>query len=61
MLPPFIIEQIRKREEERRQHEQRPTLELPLPAPPSRKRPVSSEQTPEEDRDRGVVILDLLG
>ena len=60
MLPPFIIEQIRKREEERRQHEQRPALELPLPGPAPRKRPVS-EQTPEEDRDRGVVILDLLG
>ncbi len=60
MLPPFIIEQIRKREEERRQHEQRPALELPLPVPPPRRKP-AGEQTPDDERDRGVVILDLLG
>ena len=54
MLPPFIIEQIRKREEERRHHE-RPHLELPLPipvAPPRR-----SER--DEEADRGVLIVDL--
>jgi hypothetical protein len=55
MLPPFIIEQIRKREEE----ESRPrehVIELPLPAPvrgPRRDRK-------EDEADRGVVIIDLV-
>lgn len=60
MLPPFIIEQIRKREEERRQHEQRPALELPLPMPTPSQRRKPSEPS-DDERDRGVVILDLLG
>ena len=59
MLPPFIIEQIRQREEkERTQREERqPRLELPLDRMPARPR------GPEEDDDlnRGVIILDLLG
>jgi hypothetical protein len=59
MLPPFIIDQIRRREEEelRRQDEQ-PRLELPVDAfPPKRKRDREEEQ--EEDPERGVIILDL--
>ncbi|HOU90041.1 MAG TPA: hypothetical protein PLU22_03300 [Polyangiaceae bacterium] len=58
MLPPFIIEQIRRREEEaRRKREEReqPRLELPedmyRPAPEAPEAPESVE--------RGVVILDL--
>lgn len=66
MLPPFIIEQIRRREEEerRRQHEQ-PRLELPLdvhhPAqrPVPEAHPVSEED--EHESDGVVVILDLDG
>jgi hypothetical protein len=58
MLPPFIIDQIRRREEDvqRRQELDRPRLELPLdvyhPAP---------EPKPAEDdvSERGVIILDL--
>jgi hypothetical protein len=56
MLPPFIIEQIRRREEEeRRKHElEQPRLELPLddvyePAPKRR----------EDETERGVLILEL--
>jgi hypothetical protein len=60
MLPPFIIEQIRKRETEERarRHEEQPRLELPLPPP----RPQSEHpDTPESpDGDRGVIILELL-
>ena len=50
MLPPFIIEQIRQREENQ------PRLELPLdryPAPPRR----SPEE--EDDANRGIIILDI--
>lgn len=56
MLPPFIIEQIRKREEEetRRDREHQPVVELPLP-PPSRR----PRREADEEADRGVVIIDL--
>jgi hypothetical protein len=57
MLPPFIIDQIRRREEEAlRRQEQQPRLELPVDAfPPKPKR----ELDEDEDADRGVIILDL--
>jgi hypothetical protein len=53
MLDAYIIEQIRKREEERRQHQERPHLELPLyPDLP----PEEDEEEPEPSR---VIIIDL--
>jgi hypothetical protein len=56
MLPPFIIDQIRRREEEaRRKSEKQPQLDLPLdnyPRPPE-------PRAEEEDVGGGVVILDL--
>ncbi|GAB4197537.1 MAG: hypothetical protein OHK0013_05800 [Sandaracinaceae bacterium] len=55
MLPPFIIEQIRKREEEEARPEHRPAIELPLAPPMPRRRPA---QDPDET-DRGVVVIDL--
>jgi hypothetical protein len=57
MLPPFIIEQIRQREEqERLRHErQQPRLELPVPMYQPARRPPEDE----EEADRGVTILDL--
>ena len=60
MLPPFIIDQIRRREEDvqRRQELDRPRLELPLdvyhPAPESKPKPAD-----EDVSERGVIILDL--
>lgn len=58
MLPPFIIDQIRRREEDeqRRKVEEQPRLELPLDAYPPRPEP-----KPEDDDQpkRGIVILDL--
>jgi hypothetical protein len=65
MLPPFIIEQIRQREERERarREDNRPRLELPLeryPAPRQRK-PGYPDELPEEEDDpnRGVIILDI--
>ncbi|MBX3234060.1 MAG: hypothetical protein KIT84_32875 [Labilithrix sp.] len=54
MLPPFIIEQIRKREEEERKRYDQPHLELPLapPGPPRRR------EEPDEGK-RGVIIIEL--
>ncbi len=57
MLPPFIIEQIRRREAEERKRSEatQPRLELPLddmvrPAP---------EADDDADSNRGVIVIDL--
>ncbi len=57
MLPPFIIEQIRRREAEERKRSEvtQPRLELPLeemvrPAP---------EADDDADSSRGVIVIDL--
>ena len=55
MLPPFIIEQIRQREERERRNAPQPFLELPVPHAPSPRDPRE-----REDSDRGVVIIDLM-
>ncbi|MCA9605824.1 MAG: hypothetical protein KC619_09540 [Myxococcales bacterium] len=54
MLPPYIIEELRRREEARREQESRPTLELPLPV--HRVVPPKKDEGPT---DRGVVIIEL--
>jgi hypothetical protein len=65
MLEPWIIEQIRRREEEeRRKNEQRPRLELPVPDGrwPARNESEEEEEDYVPDRDeptRGVVIIGL--
>jgi hypothetical protein len=55
VLPPFIIEQIRQREEQERVRHEQPRLEIPVDRPAPR-----SPQAPEEKGDRGVVIIDLM-
>ncbi len=54
MLPAYIIEHLRRREEMRREEESReqPRLELPLP-------PRERSVTPAEGVERGVAIIDL--
>jgi hypothetical protein len=56
MLPPFIIEQIRHREEQERARHEQPQLEIPLHPPAPR-----APHAPDEKAERGVVIIDLLG
>jgi len=60
MLPPFIIEQIRQREEKERERRdgerQQPRLEIPVDRYPPR-RPAEAE---EDEPNRGVVILELV-
>jgi hypothetical protein len=56
MLPPFIIEQIRQREERERRNAPQPFLELPVPPPPL---PTYREPEGHDEVDRGVVIIDL--
>jgi hypothetical protein len=63
MLPPFIIDQIRRREEDERRRSEldRPRLELPVdlyrPAPDQKRE--RDEREEEDPQDRGVIILDL--
>lgn len=56
MLPPFIIEQIRKREEEVRKRYEQPQLDLPLAPPGPAKR---RQEEHDEGGQRGVVIVEL--
>ena len=56
MLPPFIIEQIRKREEEEKARYDQPTLDLPIPVP---SRPRLDIPPQEDEGGRGVFILEL--
>jgi hypothetical protein len=57
MLPPFIIEQIRRREEAQRRKTdaKQPRLELPLDI----HRPAVEPDAADEDSQRGVLIVDL--
>lgn len=55
VLPPFIIDQIRRREEQQKRRTDRPTLELPVDMPAAPR----SEDADDEERDRGVLIVDL--
>ena len=62
MLPPFIIDQIRRREEQerRRIERDRPRVELPVDAyRPAPRQPKHDEEQEQDDPDRGVVIVDL--
>ncbi|MEA3248955.1 MAG: hypothetical protein U9Q03_01190 [Patescibacteria group bacterium] len=62
VLPPYIIEQIRKREKRRRQEEQRPAIRLPIPGEDPLDRPPEEppdSETDDDDDNRGVVIIDL--
>ena len=54
MLPPFIIEQIRRREEQERARPEQPQLEIPYDPGPR------APRAPEEASERGVVIIDLM-
>ncbi len=57
MLDAYIIEQIRKRDEERRRIYDRPAIELPLePLRPPEREPEADDEPPEPRR---VIIIDL--
>ena len=55
MLDAFIIEEIRRREQERDSHGPRPQLPIPEPSRPAHQ----NERSDEDDApQRGVVIID---
>ncbi|HEY4058602.1 MAG TPA: hypothetical protein VGM39_18445 [Kofleriaceae bacterium] len=56
MLDPWIIEEILKKEEERRKEQEGPRPELPVYRPP----PHETSVTPASDEpQRGVMIIDI--
>ncbi|MFN0251150.1 MAG: hypothetical protein ACKV2T_30020 [Kofleriaceae bacterium] len=56
MLDPWIIEEILKKEEERRKEQEGPHAELPIHRPPSYDKPAV---TPAQESERGVMIIDI--
>jgi len=61
MLDSFVIDQVGRRDRRERDERERPAVELPLPAPDERERPVrrSDEDGREDKPKRGVVVIDL--
>jgi len=64
MLPVFIIEEIRKRERERLDRDDRPRLDLPLeppprPSKPSIPAPDGDPRNPPPEGDRAIVTIDF--
>jgi hypothetical protein len=62
MLDPWIIEEIRRREEQQRQRDERlpAVIEMPIHGPKGREER-GERGTDREDPPRGVAIIDLLG
>ena len=54
MLDAFIIEEIKKREQDR--DNQRPRIELPLPEPTPQRQ--NDRREDDETPERGVIIID---
>jgi hypothetical protein len=56
MLPAYIIEELRRREEARREDGKRPRprLELPIPVQPKK-------SEPPKEPDRGIAIIEVWG
>jgi hypothetical protein len=57
MLETFIIDELRRRE---RRRDEPPSLEMPLPEPELEQPPRKSD-TGDDQPQRGVVVIDLLG
>jgi hypothetical protein len=62
MLPSWIIEEIKKREQDRLRRDDRPRVELPLEPPPSSQRPSTPpRENPDTEReeDGAGILIDL--
>ncbi len=58
MLEPYIIEELKRREAERRLKDEQPRIELPLP-PLTQEEPPAGRPRRDDAPDGGVVIIDL--
>jgi hypothetical protein len=62
MLPSWIIEEIKKREQGGLRRDDRPRIELPLERPPPPQRPSKppvEDPDGDHERDEAVVVIDL--
>jgi hypothetical protein len=59
MLDPWIIEEILKKEDERRRESERGRAELPVPERERDTGPRSTVTPPREESERGVMIIDI--
>ncbi|HUJ59437.1 MAG TPA: hypothetical protein VLX92_13120 [Kofleriaceae bacterium] len=59
MLDPWIIEEILKKEEERRREQERGHVELPVDSYRDSEHPRAPSQPQRDDQDRGVAIIDI--
>ena len=59
MLDPWIIEEIRRREDERRREREAGRVELPLESPEYRETEGPKTDDAQKDGERGVVVIDL--
>lgn len=57
MLDAYVIEEIKRRERER-ERDDRPVVELPLPASPGRAPSRRDDDHEDDHGGRGVVIID---
>jgi hypothetical protein len=56
MLDPWVIEEIKRREDERRREQEQGRVEIPIHTPV----PGGDEaKPPKEEQERGVVVIDL--
>jgi hypothetical protein len=58
MLPPYIIEEIRRREEQRRRREIWPSVELPMEPPQPGSVPPNPPVDPGKDREEESTQVD---
>lgn len=59
MLDPWIIDEILRREEDKRREQERPRVDMPLESPPRYR---DSERAPvpaPAEQDRGVIVIDI--
>ncbi len=58
MLDPWIIDEIRRREEQRRRDEAAQRIRIPLESP-NHQDSKTPPLPPTEEQDRGVTVIDL--
>ena len=58
MLDPWIIEEILKREEDRRREQERHRIEAPLERPRYRDNEPAMPK-PADENNRGVIVIDI--
>ena len=59
MLDPWIIDEILRREEEKRREQERARIEVPLETPHGRDSDHKVPTQPPPETERGVLIIDI--